>query len=194
MEAEMGSFLVDGNNELSFFNCFDEEGDIDVMKYMMYCKLEEVEEEKLLFEVFVDSDLVEDTSEDSPKQRRSQNGESGKKHSKRSSLFGKMYIKNPKPGNKKWRGEDATWKSSSSIELLVLGLLHYLGRGLTFDNLEEYTAILEEDSEELSSHTNEYTMADFAGASWSTDATHVHMENCCARLRNLHLGPKEKWP
>eukprot|EP00957_Ditylum_brightwellii_P135947 10368386-Ditylum_brightwellii.AAC.1 len=53
MEAEMGSFLAAGNNELSFFDCFDEKDDVDMMKYMMYCKLEEAEEEKLLFEVFL---------------------------------------------------------------------------------------------------------------------------------------------
>eukprot|EP00957_Ditylum_brightwellii_P211869 15366702-Ditylum_brightwellii.AAC.1 len=67
----MGSFLADGNNELSLFDCFDEEGDVDMMKYMIYCKLEEAEEEKLLFKVFFEDDLVGDTLEDSPKQRRS---------------------------------------------------------------------------------------------------------------------------
>eukprot|EP00957_Ditylum_brightwellii_P107738 8219863-Ditylum_brightwellii.AAC.1 len=30
----MESFL-DGNNEMSFFDCFDEEDNVDMMKYMM---------------------------------------------------------------------------------------------------------------------------------------------------------------
>ena len=41
-------------------------------------------------------------------------------------------------------GKDATGKPSSPIELMVLGAMRYLGRGLTFDDLEEYTAVSEE--------------------------------------------------
>mmetsp|Transcript_18952 Transcript_18952/g.32615 ORF Transcript_18952/g.32615 Transcript_18952/m.32615 type:complete len:198 (-) Transcript_18952:120-713(-) len=41
----------------------------------------------------------------------------------------------------RWQGTDCTGKNSSPIELLVLGSLRYLGRGWTFDDLEESTAI-----------------------------------------------------
>jgi hypothetical protein len=46
----------------------------------------------------------------------------------------------------KWKPgrTDATGQVCSPIELLLLGALRYLGRGLTFDDLEEYTAINEE--------------------------------------------------
>ena len=41
-------------------------------------------------------------------------------------------------------GKDAVGRRASPIELLLLGALRYLGIGLTFDDLEEYTAISEE--------------------------------------------------
>ena len=41
-------------------------------------------------------------------------------------------------------GCDATGKKSSPLELLILGSLRYLGRGWTFDDCEESTAISEE--------------------------------------------------
>eukprot|EP00957_Ditylum_brightwellii_P192265 14636243-Ditylum_brightwellii.AAC.1 len=108
MEAEMDNFLS---------------GTIDMMKYMMYCTLEEAEEEKLLFKVFFEDNpvnLVKDTLEDSQKQRRSQKGESRKKGLKGHFLFDEvvnnddtshplqpkdlvlyqMYIANLQPGNK----------------------------------------------------------------------------------------------
>jgi hypothetical protein len=44
----------------------------------------------------------------------------------------------------RWMGKDATGKQSSPLELLILGAFRYLGRGLTFDDLEESTAISEE--------------------------------------------------
>ena len=40
--------------------------------------------------------------------------------------------------------KDATGKPSSPLELLILGALRYLGRGWTFDDCEESTAIGEE--------------------------------------------------
>jgi len=46
---------------------------------------------------------------------------------------------------RRWsNGKDATGKSASPLELMLLGSLRYLGRGLTFDDLEEYTAVHEE--------------------------------------------------
>lgn len=44
----------------------------------------------------------------------------------------------------KWTLTDATGKNASPIELLLLGTLRYLGRGFTFDDCEENTAISEE--------------------------------------------------
>jgi hypothetical protein len=42
---------------------------------------------------------------------------------------------------KRWCGHTWNGKKSSSVELLLLGSLRYLGRGLTFDDIEEQTAI-----------------------------------------------------
>eukprot|EP00957_Ditylum_brightwellii_P049288 3740108-Ditylum_brightwellii.AAC.1 len=64
----------------------------------------------------------------------------------------------------RWKGRDIMGKSASLIEVLVLGLLRYLRRGLMFDDLEEFVEhgrhILfpkfvdwPKGSEELSSHT-----------------------------------------
>jgi membrane-bound metal-dependent hydrolase YbcI (DUF457 family) len=44
----------------------------------------------------------------------------------------------------RWYRKDAIGNAPSPIELLLLGTFHYLGCGLTFDDLEEYTAINEE--------------------------------------------------
>lgn len=44
----------------------------------------------------------------------------------------------------RWMSTDAFGRSSAPIELLILTALRYLGRGWTFDDLEEQTAISEE--------------------------------------------------
>ena len=44
----------------------------------------------------------------------------------------------------RWCGEKVNRKMSSPIELLVLGSLRYLGRGWTFDDIEEQTPISRE--------------------------------------------------
>ena len=44
----------------------------------------------------------------------------------------------------RWCGVKSNNKMSSPIELLVLGSLRYIGRGWTFDNIEEQTAISKE--------------------------------------------------
>ncbi len=41
----------------------------------------------------------------------------------------------------RWCGHKCNGKKSSPIELLLLGSLRYLGRGLIFDDIEEQTAI-----------------------------------------------------
>jgi hypothetical protein len=44
----------------------------------------------------------------------------------------------------RWEGHDAAGNPSSPIELLLLGSLRYLGRGWTFDDIEEATCISRE--------------------------------------------------
>ena len=42
------------------------------------------------------------------------------------------------------RGSYCTGVTASDLHLLTLGALHYLGRGITFDDIEEDTAISRE--------------------------------------------------
>lgn len=102
------------------------------------------------------------------------------------------------------------------LDLLVLGSLRYLGRGWTFDDLEDVTGISEEvhrrffhlfvaactkylfpkyvveptTAEEIEDAISEFKEAGFDGCIGSADATHVIMEKCTARLKNQHLGGK----
>lgn len=118
---------------------------------------------------------------------------------------------------KRWMSKDAAGKKSSPIELLLLGALRYLGRGLTFDDLEEYTAINEEthrqffhrfidygsevlhdeyvrypkNAFEYSNHRHEYDVAGLYGAGFSTDATNVVMWNCSHNLKQMNMGFKQ---
>ena len=120
----------------------------------------------------------------------------------------------------RWMGCDATGKPASPVELLILGSLRYLGRGCTFDDTEESTAISEEvhrtffhcfievgstilfhkyvrtpvSVEEMRNHTHEFEMAGMPGTLGSSDATHILHEKCSYRLRRLHLGGKSKSP
>ena len=102
------------------------------------------------------------------------------------------------------------------LGLLVLSALRYLGRGWTFDDLQEATAISTEtlriflhifmefgsstlynkyvvnptSSMDIKDCEAEYSMAVFPGCIGSADASHVMMEVCSYRLRQLHLGYK----
>jgi hypothetical protein len=102
------------------------------------------------------------------------------------------------------------------LELLVLGAFRYLGRGFTFDDLEEATSISCEThhnffhqfldvgsiilypryvvapktAEEAATHMHEFSKAGFNGCVGSTDATHFVIEKCQYRLRQNHLGGK----
>ena len=95
-------------------------------------------------------------------------------------------------------------------------MLRYLGRGFTVDDLYEETTISEETirkfihrfilygsttlyhryvvkpstSEDLADCNLEFKMAGLPGCIGSTDATHVVMERCAYRLRQLHMGYK----
>ena len=115
----------------------------------------------------------------------------------------------------RWKGNDAFGRRSSPIELLLLGTLRYLGRGWTFDDIEEATAISEDvhrvffhrfiawgstvlytkyvrspaTTDEVASHRREFNMAGFDGAIRSTDATHILCFIDYKRA-NLHKGFK----
>jgi len=116
----------------------------------------------------------------------------------------------------RWCGHNSNNKQASSIELLVLGSLRYLGRGWTFDNIEENTAISKEVHRtffhrfvdfgstvlyekyfltpvfvnEAKTHMRELKEVCFPGCVGSSDATHITMDRCEYYLKNNHLGPK----
>jgi hypothetical protein len=111
---------------------------------------------------------------------------------------------------------DCTGKLGVPIDLLVLGSLRYLGRGWTFDDLEEATGISEETHRvffhrfiscgrkilfpkwvkipdtitEIEDCMSEYAAAGFSGCIGSTDATHIVIEKCYKHLKNQNLGGK----
>ena len=111
---------------------------------------------------------------------------------------------------------DAVGQVGAPLELLILGSLRYLGRGWTFDDLEEATNISEEThrrfslqffqigathlfdkwvtipqtKEEIDDCMFEFKQAGFNGCVGSSDATHVIHERVSARLKNNHLGMK----
>ena len=104
----------------------------------------------------------------------------------------------------------------SPIELLLLGTLRYLGRGWTFDDLEESTYIsrdvhrcffhkfcawgakvlypmylkVPKTLQDLRACEKEYSAAGFPGCVGSTDATHILLEKLSFGLRQGHLGYK----
>ena len=116
----------------------------------------------------------------------------------------------------RWCSHKKNGKKSSPVELLVLGALRYLGRGWTFNDLEESTAInhdvhlvflhrfIEFRStvlferyvaapvcvDEARSNMQEYAAAGFSGCVVSADCTHITTERCEYNLKNNHLGPK----
>jgi hypothetical protein len=116
----------------------------------------------------------------------------------------------------RWCGYKSNNKQASPIELLVLGSLRYLGRGWTFDDVEENTAISKEvhrtffhcfvefgstvlyekyvltpdNVNEAKTHMREFDEAGFPGCVGSSDATHITTDRCEYNLKNNHLGPK----
>lgn len=125
---------------------------------------------------------------------------------KTSPLFGRWL-----PGTK-----NAAGKPCAPIQLLILCSLRYLGRGWTFDDLSESTAISEEvirvffhkfiefgattlyerwvvlptTVEEAQKQSHEFEVAGMPGAIGSMDATHVVVDRVKYRLRQAHLGFK----
>jgi len=115
---------------------------------------------------------------------------------------------------------DAVGEKASPLGLLLLGALRYLGRGLTFDDLEEYTAIGEEThrqffhvfikygadtlypeyvsmpttAEQYQSHQSEFNMGGLTGAGFSTDASNVIMWRCEHNLKQANIGFKNSHP
>jgi hypothetical protein len=113
----------------------------------------------------------------------------------------------------RWCGYKGNNKQSSPIELLVLGSLRYLGRGFTFDDIEENTAISKEvhrtffhrfvefgstvlyekyvltpdNFNEAKTHMREFEEAGFPGCVGSSDATHIMTDRCEYNLKNNHL-------
>lgn len=102
------------------------------------------------------------------------------------------------------------------IELLLLAALRYLGRGWTFDDLEESTAISRDvirvffhkfiefgltvlykmwvtqplNLQQAQAVSSEYRTAGFPGCIGSMDASHVQTERMSYRLRQAHLAFK----
>ena len=131
-------------------------------------------------------------------------------------------VSDAKAGNwfPSWMGCNCAGKQSSPIELMILGSLRYLGRGWTFDDLEEATAVGEEThrrffhqfilvgattlyakyvlhpttTAEIERHMAEFKMAGLPGACGSTDATSIIHEMCSHRIARIHKGFKSKHP
>lgn len=123
---------------------------------------------------------------------------------------------------KRWRkgNTDRCGKEASPLSLLLLGALRYLGRGWTFDDIEEATAISEEThrqffhtfihygstvlfdkyvltpatKDDADIHIFEFDLAGFPGCVSSTDATHIAMDCCAHKLRHVHTGFKLNLP
>jgi DDE superfamily endonuclease len=122
----------------------------------------------------------------------------------------------------RWRAEADGYtgrknnKKVSPIELLLLGTLRYLGRGWTFDDIEEGTKVSREvhrcffhafttfgakflyprfvhmphTTSDLQNCESEYAMAGFPGCIGSTDATHIPLDKVTAAFRQTHIGYK----
>ena len=119
----------------------------------------------------------------------------------------------------RWRdGQVNPWsrQRAAPISLLLLASLRYLGRGWTFDDLAENTAISQEVirtffhrfidygssvlyhkyvrpprcSADARVHSAEYELAGLPGAIGSCDATHIMLERVSYRFRQTHLGFK----
>jgi hypothetical protein len=117
---------------------------------------------------------------------------------------------------KRWCGNKSNRKKSSPIEILLLGLLRYLGRGWMPDDIKEQTAISCDvhraffyhfidfgsttlysmhvltpvNLAEAKSNMSEYAEAGFPGCVGLSDCTHLTTERCEYNLKNNHLGAK----
>jgi hypothetical protein len=120
----------------------------------------------------------------------------------------------------RWMKKKRRRRECADLGLMLLGALRYIGRGWTFDDIEEATAISEEthrrflhvflqwgdstffyeqvvmpnNKEEAKKHMGEMSQAGFHGSVGSSDATHVGMEKCSHWLAQAHSGPKLNMP
>ena len=111
---------------------------------------------------------------------------------------------------------NALGQKGISLDILILGASHYLGRGWTFDDVYDSTCVSEvvhrrflkvftvacrehlypkwvkrpETPEEIKDCMSEYVEAGFNGCIGSADVTHVILERCHSRLKNQNLGGK----
>ena len=121
---------------------------------------------------------------------------------------------------KRWTRCDCTKAPSSSIQMLLLGTLRYIGRAHTFDDIEEASAISRETHRQffnvfleygstvlyrmhvtdamkntpISEFEDLFASAGFNGCIGSTDATHVGMLSCASWAAIAHKGHKLNIP
>jgi hypothetical protein len=114
---------------------------------------------------------------------------------------------------------DSAGKSTVPVELLVLGVLRVLGRGISFDGIFELNGISTDINRiffhqfcscyarvqfpiscappqvgpDLDRVLQSYADLGLSGCCGSTDCTHVHWDRCPAGLRHSHVG-KEGFP
>ena len=83
----------------------------------------------------------------------------------------------------RWMSADAIGRPSSPLELMVLGSLRYLGRGLMFDDLEDYTSIDEETHRQFFHVFIDYGSKELfqefvvTPANAAQAATHIHLSH-----------------
>jgi len=120
----------------------------------------------------------------------------------------------------RWMRPNCSGDPPSPIGLLLLGALCYLGRGLTFDDLEEFTAVAEEThrqffhkfieydenylypkwavmpttADEHKEHMKECWRGGLYGCGFSSDATNVIMWRCEHNLKQMNVGFKQSHP
>ncbi len=116
----------------------------------------------------------------------------------------------------RWCGYKKNNKKVSPVELLVLGLLHYLSNGWTFNDCEESTAIDKDVRctffhvfimfgstvlykkwvltpvylQEAWFNMKEYSKVGFPGCIGLSNCTHIVTDQCEYNLKNNHLGAK----
>jgi hypothetical protein len=116
----------------------------------------------------------------------------------------------------RWCGYKQNNKKVLPVELLVLGLLCYLGHGWTFNNCKESTTIFKDvhcmffcvlflfsstilyrkwaltpvNLPESKSNMHEYSKAGFPGCVGLSDCMHIITDCCQYNLKNYHLGVK----
>ena len=120
----------------------------------------------------------------------------------------------------RWTKKDCIGNEPSDLRLLLLGTLRYIGRALTFDDIEEYSFISAEvhrnffesfleygnsvlyqkyvidpaSKQDVSIFEKVFALAGFNGCIGSSDGTHVGMLQCPSWASINHLGHKLSIP